>query len=224
MHLEPAFRVESALTIGDKIGEGQHREVFRSGQMALKVQKLYRERTTLGFTTRIPMRDYSRRKFGIKDFNRLELENYRRLADFVPVALRRHFCVIHWAGEWRGRSISLSDLILNEDGTCAQPLSQFGTMADPQFWTAFGCMESFLIDSRMFFLGLNSDNILVQMTRDGPLPIMVDYKWLGPRAYRWQFWLRWEAGLKRKLHRKFGRIRELYGPELRILEDTQKLS
>ncbi len=202
-----SFRVEAELTLDEKIAEGHHREVFRADPYVWKILMPYRVKRRAGRTVRLPLQAYIEQKHGIEDFNLHELENYRRLDPHIPDGLRGSFNPVHWAGRYQGHSVSLSDLVLNDDGSIARPLAQAGVILDEKFWSALDEMEVFLTRCKMFLIGINRENLLVQNKNGVQLPVIVDYKWMGREAFPYQFWLRYETCLKQKLHRKFQRLR-----------------
>jgi len=206
------LRVEPGIVLEEKIGEGQHREVFRSGNLAVKILKPFRLKQRWLRTVRLPLQIYIQTKYAIEDFNQHEQENYWRLAGFIPRDSSTLFNRIYWAGYYEGQSISISDLVLNDDGSFAKSLAKSGVILDTKFWNGLDEIETLLLSRKMFFIGINDDNVLVQTKNGVQQPVLVDYKWLGREAYPCQFWLRWEIGLRRKLKSKFQRMRDLYKP------------
>ncbi len=208
----PRTLVNPALFAAEKIGEGQYREVFRSGPFALKLLKKFRVRERWRHAWQLPLQPYVEEKYGIEDLNQHEFENYRKLAEVAPADLRGNFCIVHWAGYHQGHSVSLSDLTVNDDGGLAQPLVREGRVLDPEFWRALNKIEALLLDTGLFFTGINPDNILVRKKDGVTQPVIVDYKWLGREAYPLQFWLRCRAGLVKKIAGKFETIRLRFKP------------
>jgi hypothetical protein len=208
----PSIRVATELPLEEKIGEGQYREVFRSDPFVIKRLKKFVVKRRGRSTVPTLLQPYVRKKYGIDDFNRHELIHFRQLAEMIPPALRDSFNPIHWAGHHCGGSFSLSDLVLNADGTLAHPLAKSGIILDPEFWNTLAAIEDFLLSRRMFFTGINSGNVLVRQTENSWQPVIVDYKWLGWEAYPWQFWLRSWSFMEKKIRLKFKEMRMLSMP------------
>lgn len=208
----PCWLLDPSLFAAEKIGEGQYREVFRSGPFAVKLLKKFRVRERWFHAAPRPLQPYVEEKYGIEDLNQHEFDHYRRLAEVVPAELRGNFCAVHWAGYHQGQSVSLSDLVINDDGRLAQPLAREGRILDPEFWSALDKIEMLLLDAGLFFTGINPDNLLVRKKGGVIQPVIVDYKWLGREAYPLQFWLRCRSGLVKKMSGKFRAIREGYKP------------
>ncbi|HTB62396.1 MAG TPA: hypothetical protein VK737_02310 [Opitutales bacterium] len=195
------------ITPVEKIGEGQFRKVFRCDPFAIKILKEVLVKKQFRGMAQLPLQPYVRKKYGIADFNRHEFEHYQLLAEILPAHLQRCFNPIHWAGHHQGLNISLSDLVLNDDGTPAQPLTRSGIIENGDFWNTLAEIEHFLLDHKLYFTGVNSDNILVRRTEGIMQPVVVDYKWLGREAYPCQFWLRSNGRLEKKLQGKFQQMR-----------------
>lgn len=194
----------------EKIGEGQYREVFRSDPFVIKKLKRFLFKRRGQKMAPFPLQSYVRKKYGIDDFNQHEFAHYQMLAEVVPARLRDNFNPIHWAGHFQGHSLSLSDLVLNADGSLAQTMVHTGPIRESGFWRVLDEMEIFLLDHKLYFTGLSSDNILVCKREEGWQPVMVDYKWLGGEAYPCQFWLRCRAGLENKIRHKFLKMKQLF--------------
>ena len=197
------------LAKAEKIGQGRYREVFRMGDLALKVLKSHVRKNYGLFHIDYPMKVYTKYKFGIADFNQFEFEMYQGFIDRIPLNLRNRFYRIHSVDNVGGRSYLLADLVLDDDGSLSKPLSKQGK-SDNHFWERVKELEEVLIDKEVPVLDIRGENILVQNTAQGVIPVMVDYKRFGRKTYPFQFGLSSKKSMIKKQRRRFQRLREQY--------------
>jgi hypothetical protein len=173
-----------------KIGEGRYREVYfvNRGTCA----KVLKPGVTkdYGFTqVTFPMRLYQFIKFGIRDFNRYELENYKMLKSVLPKDVRANFQEIYGVSEDRDGTSSICELVRNTDGSVSKSLEAHGAVPDKNFWSEFDNVARLLKDHDIYYFGISASNVLVREERGIKRPVFVDYKRIGCRTYPFQPWL-----------------------------------
>ncbi len=195
-----------------KIGEGRYREVFRVGDYALKILKPHVRKNYGFFHVDFPSHLYTKHKFGIGDFNQFEYDMFRDFIERVPAELRERFAHIHSVGEIKGRSYSLSDMVINEDGSLSSTLTQHGELDNYDFWRQIDELEVVLAEKSIPIMDICGENIIVQEVDGKVAPVLIDFKRYGGRTYPVQIWLSSEKQLIRKMQRRFQKLRELYQP------------
>jgi hypothetical protein len=201
--------IASSINPANKIGEGKYRDVYQVRGKALKILKPHVHKFNLEFPTSV----YTKLKFGIADFNQYEYHTYRKFIKEIPNKLKDRFAQIYWAGPYNGKSVSLSELVINSNGEVSESLSESGPVYDKNFWDAFNQVESLLLEKRIFLMDIHAKNIMVKESEGKLAPVLIDYKRVGARTYPLQIWLLSQSRLAEKLKRKFQRLREEYSPD-----------
>jgi len=195
-----------------KIGEGKYREVFRVDDFAIKILKPHVRKNYGLFHIDFPSYLYTKHKFGIVDFNQFEYGIFRDFIERVPVEFREMFAQIHSVGKINGKSYSLSDIVVNRDGSLSKTLTQQGELDNYDFWRQIEELEEVLTDNTIQIMDIRGENIMVQEVEGKVVPVFIDFKRYGGRTYPIQFWLLSEKQLIAKMQRRFQRLRELYQP------------
>jgi len=195
-----------------KIGEGKYREVYRLRDFAIKMLKPSIRKDYGLFHINFPSQLYTKHKFGIADFNQFEYDMFKEFIERVPVEFRDRFAHIHSVGQIDGKSYSLSDLVINRDGSLSKTLAQYGEIESYDFWSQIEELEGVLTDNSIPIMDIRGENVMVQETSEGVAPVFIDFKRYGRRTYPVQFWLFLEKQLVAKMQRRFERLRELYQP------------
>ena len=100
------------LTMEEKIGEGRYREVYRSGNSAVKTLKDFRVKQGFSFPSGCPCQPIHWKNLGSKILTAMNGKTTGGCAIRSPSSRQGHFCAVHWAGKWQGRSVSISDLAI----------------------------------------------------------------------------------------------------------------
>ena len=203
-------QTEIELSQLDKIGEGGYREVFRlNDTYALKVLKprigrSYGSIRNIG----IPANLYTRLRIGTTDFNQFEYDRYKEFIKRVPNDSRDKFSHIHCVGEIEERSFSISDLVVNSDGSLGRTLLEYDRLDDDNFWRRVKKLEEMLITLNIPILDITRKNIVVKEVEGEAYPVIIDFKSLNRRYYPLQIWLYSKEQLFRKMQKGFQRIKE----------------
>lgn len=176
-----------------KLGEGKYREVFCYKGKAVKFLK---------------QRPNNKNK--VDDFNELEYENYCNFIEKVPLKFKINFAIIEWTGKINGKSASISDLIINDDGSVARSIAETGKIKDEFFWATLEKIEDLLIDSDIPLLDIRGENIIAQKIENRFNPVFIDFKRFGANTYPFQPWLRFKYQRMKKIQRRFRRMKEIY--------------
>lgn len=195
-----------------QVGEGAYRRVFRAGFGRLgKVLKSTRPKNYSLFSIRYPMRWYTRLKFGVRDLNQFEYDNYRRLMDRVPRELERNFAKLV---EPRTRkkdkqSVLIVEEVKNFDGEPSKNLLEIGPVSNEGFWRNLTQIENFFLQNKIPFFNIRPENIMVKWVNSQEcIPVFIDFKRIGARTYLFQPSLRKESGANKKIRKRFARIRQ----------------
>lgn len=191
------------------VGEGRHRIVFRMGNFAVKILKPYFKKSYGSLKIPFPTKPYTAIKFGFIDYNTFEYKCYTGFIERVPLEYRNRFAHIHGVWEVKGKSISVSDLIMNSDGSLSQPLSQYPRINDSSFWEEIDSLEELLTKENIPIMDIRGENILVKEEDGKRTPVMIDFKRYGRTTYPMQLWLLSEAKQISKMRRRFERLKKL---------------
>jgi hypothetical protein len=155
-----------------------------------------------------PTNFYSLVKFGISNFNEFEASEYQRIADKIPKELRNSFA--HIRGVVDG--ILFQDLIKDSSGSPSRRLAQQEEyIYDKVFWHRMSQLKEFFLDENILNFNLKPNNILVmERNPTETIPVILDYKRIGPRTYPFQPQLRIHAVAQQKLMRRFERLASQY--------------
>lgn len=91
-------------------------------------------------------------------------------------------------------------------------MAKYGELDSYDFWKKIGDLECVLINNTIPIMDIRGENIMVQETSEGVVPVFIDFKKYGGRTYPIQFWLFSKKQLFDKMQRRFQRLRELYQP------------
>ena len=202
----------SSTSLKEKIGEGRYREVYRFEDKALKILKPTVAKKYGPFKLNLPSRLYTLSQFGINNFNEFEYEIYNKFEKRVPLDFKKNFATIYEVGEIEKKSISLSELVLNEDGSLSIPLSNHTQIKDEHFWHKIDEIEKLLIKQEIMIMDIRGENLLVRETNGCKNPVLIDYKRYGKRTCLRQLIFS-KAQLIKKINRRFQKLKELYRPK-----------
>jgi len=198
---------------GHKVGEGGHREVYAHGDLALKITKPYAFRRYL-IKLAVPTWLYSMYKLGYGDMNQADFTNFKKIEGILPKDMYDNFVPIYRIVTENGRSVLVSELVLNDDGSTAKALSTYDSIDDPSFWREMDRIKNFFINHDVPYFDLRGENIVVRERVDGHLvPVIIDYKKSSSRAYPFQLNLHLKSQRARKLNRRFSRLQIKYSPK-----------
>lgn len=146
----------------------------------------------------------ARKKYGIEDMLRYELDNHRRLMAHVPEDLARNFVTFYGIEKTScGRDALVMELITDDTGGVAKNLD---ANTRPLSLTFFQTLERIrrdvLLHHAIDHFGIACRNILV---RNQDCPVLIDFQNSATR-HRGQFWLRIPFFIRRKVTRKFQRV------------------
>ena len=184
---------------------GKYRDVYHCKQFVVKFLKPYMRKLGLP----IPTSWYTLMKYGLKDLHKYEYKNSIRVRDSLP-DLRDNFARIIEVRKIAGKNASVSEAVLNQDGSLAPSLRAFGTVDDEGFWRQMDTIEDALLEQNIPLLDIQPGNFVVQQTDTEVKPVFIDYKRLGVRMYHYQFGLRGRDGIKHKIQRRFNRLRDRF--------------
>ena len=210
MVVTPAHQAHPLTQNMVKIGEGKYRLVFKKGTRALKIMKDRVMKNYGPISICFPTELYVKYSFGISDFNKFEKRVYDEFIQKVPNEFKNRFVEIYSTGKFNGKSFSLSELIVNDDGNLSLPLSQNSGIKCFDFWKRIRELEEILIEEHIPLVDLHGKNILVRKKEGKQIPVLIDFKIYGRITCPGQPWLRSEKKLAEKIHRKIQRLRNDY--------------
>ena len=199
--------IQTIITPEKKIGEGSYREVYMVRNKAVKVLKHFIVKDYILFSIKYPTHYYTKLKFGIDDFNEHEFGNYSELK--IPDEFKDNFAQIFGIEKNNGNSFSLCELILDSDGNVSKSVKEHKNIKDIDFWKNLDKLEEFLIDNRIYLMDIRPENILAKEINGSFIPVIIDYKRVGPQTYPFQFLLKSTNGIENKIRRRFERLKEL---------------
>ena len=204
------YAPEMAFSLDEKIGEGAKREVFRSGNAAVKVQKPYVSKNFV-FTIHIPTWLFGIYKIGRRDFNEAEYQNYFGLIGKVPANLRDSFMKVFELIEGNGENRLVAELISNWDGAVSRSLLQHGPIENIAFWNRMDKLEQILLERDIPYFDIRPENIVIRnVSPNYRIPVIVDYDTMGARSLIFQVSLLSRKGRAHKIKRKFERLKSQY--------------
>ncbi len=192
----------------NKIGEGTYRNVYRiSPDLCAKVLKLKHKKNYNLFEINYNAQLYTQLKFGIANFNEQENINYTRIKHKIPKDLASSFAKIHGLFE----DYLIEDFVLNENETISKTLHEHESkITNPVFWKKLYQIRDFFIDERIHNFNINPDNVLIKQIDSKQIPVITDYKRIGPSTYPFQPQLRIRHFAEEKLKRRFERLKKEY--------------
>jgi hypothetical protein len=191
----------------DKIGEGACREVFQEGNgVCIKRLKKTRKKQIFGTEISLPMWFNFFFKIGLRDLNRFEFDNYKRLMMEIPKELQEYFSTIYSTRLNNGYSESICELITDEGGLPSKTLRSFGKIEDAKFWDILDNIRNEILARSVPYFGVHHENILVRQLANSLVPIFIDYKSFGMARMRFQPWLYISSERKIKIKRLFDKL------------------
>ena len=146
----------------------------------------------------------ARKKYGIEDMLRYELDNHRRLMAHVPEELARNFVTFYGIEKTScGRDALVMELVTDDTGGVAKNLdANIRPLSLTFFQTLERIRRDVLLRHAIDHFGIACRNILV---RNQDCPVLIDFQNSATR-HRGQFWLKIPFFIRRKVTRKFQRV------------------
>lgn len=146
----------------------------------------------------------ARKKYGIADMLRYELDNHRRLMAHVPEDLARNFVTFYGIEKTScGRDALVMELVTDDTGGVAKNLDANTRPLSLTFYqTLERIRRDVLLRHAIDHFGIACRNILV---RNPDCPVLIDFQNSATR-HRGQFWLKIPFFIRRKVTRKFQRV------------------
>jgi RIO kinase 1 len=146
----------------------------------------------------------ARKKYGIADMLRYELDNHSRLMAHVPADMARHFVTFYGIDKTNcGREALVMELVTDDTGAVAKNLdANTRPLSHNFFQTLERIRRDVLLRHAIDHFGIACRNILV---RDQDCPVLIDFQNSAAR-HRGQFWLKLPFFIRRKITRKFQRV------------------
>ena len=143
-------------------------------------------------------------KYFRKKINLEEYETYKGL----PEEIKKFFNPVHEASE----NYVVTSMPLDYDGTPSLSLKKTNSVENKKFWDDVTYLFHFLIDNQIWFFDVfNGNNMFVlKQSKDDWVPIIIDYKQLGWKAFPWQVQLLLNSQKRKKLKRQYGRLVSKY--------------
>lgn len=200
--------IKSNILPENKIGEGTYREVYRiSDDYCAKVLRPTHLKDYFFFKVNYPTKAYIKYKFGIKDFNEYELNLFNNIKNRMPSDLDSSFAKI----EGIVNNALIQDLVKNQDGSLSKSLLNYDSkIGNMEFWKKLQDIQEFFLDEDIFNFNVKPDNILVKNDSENLIPVIMDYKRIGPRTYPFQPQLLIRSVAQQKIIRRFSRLAEMY--------------
>ncbi|MBN1156428.1 hypothetical protein JXA85_02345 [Candidatus Woesearchaeota archaeon] len=208
---EKAQRILDSVSSANQIMDSKLRTSYAPGDEVVKILK---DKVTVeynGMQVECSTSLYTLLKYGIIDVNDEELRNYGRIEEKLPEDLRKHFALIKEAIHYNGKSISIAERVLNDDGSEPKRLEEYGPLKNDYFWKRFKVIEDFLIENSLFLYDIsNPRNMLVKNHNGRLIPVLFDYKMMGAKFFPLQLDLLFIAGRINKMTRRMQRVRDTY--------------
>ncbi len=181
------------MQLADKIGEGNFRECFAvRNEPGLCVKRL---KPQPGFFRRLSIFVLRR------DINREEFDIYNRLPD----DLKPYFNpVLEFTGDYL-----VTSRPVDYDGKHSKPVCEYGKISNVLFWEEISKLLDLFEKHNIWFFDafLKGRNVFVKKrSKDEWVPIIVDYKRLGWKAYPVQVNLVLDSEKRKKFYRYFRRF------------------
>ncbi len=194
-----------------KIGEGVYRDVYRYTDFAVKKSKPHVVKKALFVNVPVPMSVYSLLRFGIRDLNEYEYNQYQSIISLTPVRLHRCFARVHNQIKNGKACYSINELVMDHDGQVSKTLFEYGKIEDEQFWKTLDDLENVFLDKKIYYLSIGPHNICVNKQAGGQLvPVLIDYKRIGVRTFWHQLLLYIPYFIRLKARRRFQRMRKRF--------------
>lgn len=210
MTLELALPETELFLPENMIGQGTVREAYRCGDFVLKVIKPRILKRVGRQRIEVDASQFLRMRYEIEDFNRYEFEQYQKLMQRIPAHLLDSFAKIIKVKEVRGRSVSINELVRDEDHSISRTLADNGPVYNTEFWERLSEIEQFFLAEKILHLGIDDKNVLVKTTEEGTLPVMIDYKRIGKQVSPRTLGMLFAYGRARKVQKEFHKLRKQY--------------
>lgn len=196
-----------------KINNGSFRQVYSNGQVVFKTINPYTEKRFLFIPLLIPTKLYTRYLYGVDDLNAAEYHNYQALLKHIPVDLADSFAKILTIIEHNNEKVLVGELITDADGTISPTLKQHDPVSNDKFWTRLDCIEQFILSNNIPYMDIGPNNLAVKTLANGnSIPVIIDHKAIGINFRPFQLDLKFKSMLRRKIKRKFQRLRQNFKP------------
>lgn len=206
-----AYQSHTQTRFNYKIAEGTLRDVYASGDNAFKVIKPSLYNTSNNKVVCLIKHVLFYFKMLVWDINSYEFKYFNQFIEKIPYTIRNSFSTISGVKKIEGKTVSVSKLVKNSDGTAAVTLGKHGVVKQASFWNRLDKLEEALIQNKIYLLGLSEDNIVVQYLADGSvIPVCIDFKRYGGHTYPMQVWLMRNTECVKKMQRQFARLRQKY--------------
>ncbi len=180
------------LTFDRKIGTGTFRDCYSiKGRNDICIKVI---RSDLGLYRRTWIR------FFRKKINSEEYESYSKL----PEEIKKFFNPVCDAGD----DYAISPIPKDFDGTYSRSLREYKGVANEKFWDEIGFLFRYLLSNRLWFFDVFTGHnlLVVKQSADEWMPIIIDFKQSGWKAYRFQVNLLLLSQKRKKLQRQYERL------------------
>ncbi|TVQ87534.1 MAG: hypothetical protein EA393_10555 [Bacteroidetes bacterium] len=180
------------LIFDQKIGGGYFRDCYSVKGYADICIKIINPKP--GLIRKIQLK-YFRKKLNLEEY-----ETYKRLPDEI----KRFFNPVHEARE----NFVVTSMPLDYDGTPSLSLKKHDGAANEKFWKEVDFLFQFLIEHEIWFFDVfNGNNMFVlKKSKDEWVPLIIDYKQIGWKAFPFQIHLILNLQKKKKLRRQYERL------------------
>ncbi len=193
------------------INESRYRIAYRLDEFAIKKIKSHISIKILFINVHIPTPLFTLFRFGIRDFNEFEYDQFQSVISRIPADLHTCFAKAYRPIKADNTTYSINQLVINDDGMVSKMLREYGKVNDKQFWSTIDRLENLFLVHRIYFFGVGCNNICVRQHADGRVvPVLIDYKRVGIRTFWHQLWLFLPSVKELKLRRRFDRLRKRY--------------
>ncbi|MBU1201367.1 MAG: PhoP regulatory network YrbL family protein [Nanoarchaeota archaeon] len=188
----------------NKIGEGTYRDIYQvSPDLCAKKIKSTHKKSYKIFSISYPTNTYTLIKFGIKNFNEYEYQEYLKIKDAIPNELANSFANIEGVVE----DILFQKLVKDLSENISKPLTQKKRIDNSYFWNRINQLKEFFLDEKIYNFNVKPDNILIkELDSETFIPVITDYKRIGPRTYPFQPQLVFSDIAQKKIVRRFDRL------------------
>lgn len=191
---------------------GRFRDTFLVGPNKDHVAKVPKDKidkqTPFGKVS-YPGPAYTLLKFGNTNVNIVDFENYQALPEIVKKEFAPKNRLLN--------GIIVQERVFDYDGTPSLSVSeyadQFGKISNKNFWNKVEELKEIFLKEKEPLLGVFADgsNVLVKkLSEEEWVPIIVDFKRLGARAYVFQPHLRLPGEVQKRFLRRFERFERNY--------------
>ncbi len=184
------------MELSEKIGEGHHRECFAVDGENLIVKKLKRKKQRSCFLKKL---------LPVRNVNAEEFQLYKSLPGSLKEYLPSYM-------EMKD-DILIMERITDYDGNFSKTVLEYGRIENDNFWEETERIARILTEEKvwMFDIFHHGNNIVVKkISEDTFIPVLIDFKRVGWRAYPLQLNLLFEKEKRKKFRRRFGSFLKRY--------------